>query len=181
MTDKEIIEIDGINVLKCEHYQYKSLKDCEMRYPESGDCEIGLLNYLFDGNLDMEKSCKDNPNCYFKQLARKTQECEQIKEKYEALKLENEEGYEIVAELKHECEELKKKCNIYTCGICGNKEDCNKLYKTLAEIKEIAENMNNECFYDDFDCKDCDMQNGCTYFNKKQILQKISECEVTND
>lgn len=44
----------------------------------------------------------------YKQLARKTQECEQIKEKYEALKLENQEGYEIVAELKHECEELKK-------------------------------------------------------------------------
>ena len=111
MTDKEIIEIDGINVLECEHYQYKSLKDCEMRYPESGDCEIGLLNYLFDGNLDMEKLCKDNPNCDFKQLARKTQECEQIKEKYEALKLENQEGYEIVAELKHECEELKKELN----------------------------------------------------------------------
>lgn len=36
------------------------------------------------------------------------QECEQIKEKYEALKLENEEGYEIADELKQECEELKK-------------------------------------------------------------------------
>ena len=81
MTDKEIIEIDGINVLECEHYQYKSLKDCEMRYPESGDCEIGLINYLFNGNLDMEKLCVDNPNCYFKQLARKTQECEGLKEK----------------------------------------------------------------------------------------------------
>lgn len=43
--------------------------------------------------------------------------------------------------LEKECEELKKKCNIYTCGICGNKEDCNKLYKTLAEIKEIAESQ----------------------------------------
>ena len=53
-----------------------------------------------------------------------------------------------------------------------------KLSKTLAKIKEIAENMNKECFYDDFDCMNCDMQNGCTYFNKKQILQKISECEV---
>lgn len=46
---------------------------------------------------------------YKEQLARKTQEYEQIKEKYEALKLENQEGYEIVAELKHECEELKEK------------------------------------------------------------------------
>lgn len=37
------------------------------------------------------------------------QECEELKEKYEALKLENQEGYEIVAELKQECEELKGK------------------------------------------------------------------------
>ena len=113
------------------------------------------------------------------QLARKTQECESLKEEIEVLKdnfdTATRDCNELIEELKQECEELKKKCNIYTCGICGNKEDCNKLYKTLAEIKEIAENMNNECFYDDFDCKDCDMQNGCTYFNKKQILQKISE------
>ena len=52
-------------------------------------------------------------NCYYKQLKAKEQECE----------------------------ELKKKCNIYTCGICGNKEDCNKIYKTLTEIKEIAERI----------------------------------------
>ena len=60
-----------------------------------------------DGNLHSKLRCEDNTNCYFKQLARKTQECEKIKEKYEALKLENQEGYEIVAELKQECEELK--------------------------------------------------------------------------
>mgnify|MGYP001556517616 CR=1 FL=1 len=73
MIDKEEIIIDGVDVLECKHYEYKSLKDCEMRYPESGDCEIGLLNYLFNGNLDIEKHCKDNPNCYFKQLQRKEQ------------------------------------------------------------------------------------------------------------
>ena len=54
--------------------------------------------------------CDDNCQIYEddKQLSHKTQECEQIKEKYEALKLENQEGYEIVAELKHEYEGLKK-------------------------------------------------------------------------
>ena len=44
----------------------------------------------------------------------------------------------------------------------------------LTEIKEITEDMNNECFYDDFECKDCDMKNGCTYHRKIEILQKIS-------
>ena len=56
----------------------------------------------------------------------------------------------------------------------------NKYKVILTEIKEIAKNMNKECFYDDFVCMNCDMQNGCTYFNKKQTLQKIDECEVEN-
>ena len=89
-----------------------------------------------------------------------------------------------------ECEELKKTI-MYKCPQCGDEylnpigaslyEENNKLKQILTGIKEIAKNMNNECFYDDFDCKDCDMKNGCTYFNKKQILQKISECEVENE
>ena len=54
-------------------------------------------------------------------------------------------------------------------------QECKNLKQTLTEIKEISKNMNEECFYDDFDCMNCDMQNGCTYFNKKQILQKIRE------
>ena len=81
MADKEQIMIDGVNVSKCKYLPY---------------CN------------DKQGNCAFEPNCYFKQLARKTHECEELKEKYEALKLENQEGYEIVAELKHECEEQKK-------------------------------------------------------------------------
>ena len=65
-----------------------------------------------------------------------------------------------------ECEELKKKCNIYTCGICGNKEDCNKLYKTLTEIKEIAR---VGAFYWKHYKEESKRYN--------EILQKISEVE----
>lgn len=59
-------------------------------------------------------------------------------------------------------------------------QECKNLKQTLTEIKEISKNMNEECFYDDFDCMNCDMQNACTYINKKQILQKIKECEGNN-
>ena len=56
------------------------------------------------------------------------------------------------------------------------KEKENQRYEqTLTEIKEIAENMNSECFYSDFDCKDCDMKNGCIHQGRLKILQKISE------
>ena len=72
---------------------------------------------------------------------------------------------------------MKKKCNIYTCGICGNKEDCNKLYKTLTEIKEIAELFCNAC--QEFEPEK--RGRNCMYCNYGKILQKISECEVNND
>lgn len=101
MTDKQII-IDNIDVSGCSN-----LYDIE-------DC------ICIDNGI--EEYCKDNPNCYYKQLKRKEQ--------------------------------------------------------TLINIKELAGKMNEECFYTDFDCKDCDMKNGCTYFNKKQILQKISEANL---
>ena len=85
MTDKQII-IDYKNL--CENYSK----------------EVGCYN-TFDGSCIKEQ-------CFTYRLLQllqaKEQECEQIKEKYEALKLENQEGYEIVAELKHEYEGLKK-------------------------------------------------------------------------
>lgn len=160
--DKEQIMIDGVDV-----------KNCRRR--------IGKNNYC----RYFKRLCSENNfNCVWKQLARKTQECEQIKEKYEALKLENQEGYEIVTELKHECEELKKqlmqKDEINTffntpiegwssdpCGIC-------KYKNCLTEIKEIAE--------ENIRIADLEGLNGVYRRGlAKQIIQKISECEVNND
>ena len=141
MTDKEIIEIDGINVLECEHYQYKSLKDCEMRYPESGDCEIGLLNYLFDGNLDMEKLCKDNPNCYYKQLQKEKFENlnnRQMVESAENLIYENSELYKNLKEKEQECEQIKEK---YEALKLENQEG----YEIVAELKHECEELKEEC------------------------------------
>lgn len=136
------IIIDGVDVSKCRYF----LKDTEGQDYNTdefvkGCCEAkgSCIGYEFAGY----GLCRGDKDCYFKQLARKTQiineieevikpyqepieldalslvgaiksilerktqECEQIKEKYEALKLENQEGYEIVDELKQECERLK--------------------------------------------------------------------------
>ena len=54
MTDKQMI--DGIDVNKCQHY---------------GKCSTYC--YIVD------ELCSDNPNCYYKQLKRKEQECEELK------------------------------------------------------------------------------------------------------
>lgn len=63
-------------------------------------------------NLSKElcKICGFEPNCYFKQLARKTQECDQKDERIIELTKE-------ALSLKQECEELKKKLRELEGGI----------------------------------------------------------------
>ena len=61
MTDKQII-IDGVDVSKCEHNYDKKLG------------EYSACN-LYPPPLN----CKRHPNCLFKQLARKTQECVKLR------------------------------------------------------------------------------------------------------
>lgn len=191
---KEQIMIDGVNVSECKHYEYKSLKDCEMRYPESGDCEIGLLNYLFNGNLDIEKYCKDNPNCYFKQLARKTQLS--IKQSKELIRLRKELQESTVKNrnLKQECEELKKEIinknekikelrfsvsDLTNRLCCLNAEKSFRivdLEQTLDGIeKELKEDIyceNQECGCDDFE--------ECLKCTKEHILDIINKAKGKN-
>lgn len=67
MTDKEQITIDGVDVSKCKYF-------------EDGEC--GCEYYLRYGyEITMYDRCEEYPNCDFKQLARKTQECEELQEK----------------------------------------------------------------------------------------------------
>lgn len=111
MTDKQII-IDSIDVSKCKYFDYY-YKECKAEYYTRYGYEIVKCD-----------SCKDNPNCYYKQLKRKEQECEKLKQ-------------------------------------------------TLTEIKEIAKNtiknVSDRC-----------IETTPMYSVHKQILQKISKCEVEN-
>lgn len=61
MTDKEKI-IDGIDVSECCW--------CDSESDTEPYCRIN------DGE---DLNCEENPNCYFKQLKRKEQECEELK------------------------------------------------------------------------------------------------------
>lgn len=62
MTDKEQIMIDGVDVSECFHYINNKEYTCRLNHTP--------FHY---------RHCEENPNCYFKQLARKTQECEELK------------------------------------------------------------------------------------------------------
>ena len=67
MTDKEQIIIDGVDVRKCEY-----LKES--------------FTGLICADCNKSNDCSKSPNCYFKQLVRKTQECEELKNKIKKLR-----------------------------------------------------------------------------------------------
>lgn len=141
MTDKQII-IDGVDVSGCEK-QGETIAGITCGNGE----RIRLANEI----ITKHKLCKDNPNCVYKQLKRKEQECEKLKEAIDGL--------------------LKIQYQLA--------DSCTKYEQTLAEIKEMLKEIcMEECSFDwnktsKKHCGDCDCRYG-------QILQKISEVEDAN-
>ena len=148
MTDKEQIIIDGINVSKCCYvidYDPPEWQGTWGGAIHKGACRV------------YSKDCKYNPNCYFKQLARKTAECEELKER-----------------LVRTEEDVK-----YQCVDCMNVKS-DRYRKALEEIEELVKSLNENrmCFYDDVnDCSNCDMNTDCNYLRKFKILDIISKAK----
>ena len=170
MTDKEQIIIHEIDVSKCK---YHNNGWCEL--PESTD----------DAR---NKPCGDMTlfDCYYKQLVNKTQEFEQLEEKYEALKLENEEGYEIVAELKHECKEQEDKIKKLRKNLALEIESTDRYRKALEEIEELIVPVANKnpvynCWELLNKCDKCKSKKDCgaqsPYYVAKQILDIINKAK----
>ena len=90
MTDKQII-IDGVPVQDCCYFDYENDGYEDSCYIHQNECSA--------------------QNCYYKQLKRKEQECEELKEAIDRL--------------------LKIQYQLA--------DSCNKYVQTLTEIKEIAE------------------------------------------
>ena len=182
MTDKQII-IDGVDVSGC----------CCI---ENGYC-LWIKKYYETG---LTPKCEQVKDCYYKQLKAKEQECERLKKK---LMQKSEvdmffntplEGWSNdpcgICPYKAENETYKKMLEDEDVQLAlteirsgerhlwYNKAD--KLSKTLTEIKEIAEKIDDSggCAYGDYDCDNCsslDQKTICTYKVKKILLQKISE------
>ena len=75
MTDKEII-IDGVDVSECE------------KLGETIDgitCGLGKRIRFANEIITKHNLCKNNPNCRYKQLKRKEQECEELKKRNKRL------------------------------------------------------------------------------------------------
>lgn len=94
MTDKEQMIIDGVDVSKCDFYD-KDKRYCltlkmNTRGFKNPSCFSGdFQQCIQDSKTCPNTFCHNNPNCYFKQLARKTQECK--KKKYYLNKIRQDE------------------------------------------------------------------------------------------
>ena len=150
MTDKQIV-IDGVDVSGCKKYEHEIIR-----------CNATLKNMCFCGGRCTDKK---NADCYYKQLKRKEQECEELKRELQAQrdftaheqKLIYCVAYDETCKTGNDCK--REKC-IFKDNI--------KLKQTITEIKEITETCS---FTDSIEL----------LLNRiKQILQKISECEVEN-
>lgn len=106
--DKEII-IDGVDVIRCKNY---------LDYTDKYDCKLG-------------RYCKLNPNCYFKQLQRKEQECEELKAQRDT--------YINLTHIYKDLSKGRKDTKSVTNYIKGLETKLNKYKQALNEIKEVFE------------------------------------------
>ena len=77
MTDKQII-IDGVDVSGCNCFIEKMNFPNNLEggyYNQNNLCECGV-----QGVESYPFFCRNNPNCHYKQLKRKGQECEELKQ-----------------------------------------------------------------------------------------------------
>jgi hypothetical protein len=177
MTDKQII-IDGVDVSECGCIiqDYQRANNIEGRYEHIKNvCELGERSAEYYNLF-----CKDNSNCYYKQLKRKEQECEELKKQRQADKGLITSTGKINHQLLQEYDELKTendeciKDNEYLKTIIKDfTQEVVKLKQTLTEIKEIAI-TGLEGFCPKCSRKECE-DNNCIETAIRDILQKISE------
>ena len=136
MTDKQII-IDGVDVSGCNYYQYSM---CTATKDNYGDCSFYCKDYEMN-------------YCYYKQLKRKEQECEELRQYHN----------KCCIEFENEKQELLERYNqvsrdFYNGKYC-NKENCSLLKAKEQECEEFKKEL--EVIYDD--CKGCPTCNEALY------------------
>ena len=152
--DKQII-IDGVDVSGCQFYSEKlsTMKGTGFISvaKSNGFCTHnirGLDNSsCYDAHIEYAR-CKNN-NCYYKQLKRKEQKCEELKKEldfqksmYECARADEEDKFEEILELKQTLAEIKKLVekefyrHIACCEFCANSNDCLN-QKIIEKINEV--------------------------------------------
>ena len=121
MTDKEQIIIDGIDV-----------SGCILRRRKEPNCTVcnGYSSKVF------EFDCSDFKNCYFKQLARKTQECEEKERIIKNQRKEIRKHRRKLKELKNKLRTLDEETTTVeiTEAEFAEYQSCKKQFEELIEV-----------------------------------------------
>lgn len=111
-------------------------------YYTDGECNICGMGT--DGEDTFCKYCKDNPNCYYKQLAELKAENERLKEEIKEVKKYQykQEYLDKEIEIRDNLSEKFRKEALSWANIANDyQKDKTKLEQTLQEIKTIAEEL----------------------------------------
>lgn len=112
MTEKKSIIIDNIDVSKCGYFNNTDECYCEECCSEFG-CAI----------------CNDRPNCYFKQLEQKINECEKLQQECEKLEYHKNVILEHSRYYKNNCKRYKKEI--------GKLTEANETYKKMLDNPKV--------------------------------------------
>lgn len=132
MADKQII-IDDVDIAGCE-FAVKPINDNRIKC----HCAKGLLQLVkMQEQPESIKSglCENNPDCYFKQLSRKTQEYEEFKDKIKYM----EEYIKTVENARDELERENKFLKEENAEIRKYKYEQDFLQQQLDQLKASKE------------------------------------------
>lgn len=174
MTDKEQIIIDGVDVSECAIYRSSQTRTL---------CCSGIY-------------CKEQQfyNCYFKQLKRKEQECEDLKEKNALLESQmaiKDEYREMSENLKAEEKFLKQCCQKageelakHSFEYDGKEKnlvvqamELNEKYEKLENaLEEIEQELKEDIYCESQECG-CDDYEECLRCTKNIILDIVNKAK----
>ena len=164
MTDKQIID-------DCIHLdEWKHCDICEKLIKTKDGANGKKREHLL---TEEDLRCDFYPNCYYKQLQAKEQECEELNE--ELYYWVNGEYCDNECNVVKELDQLKAENDLFRTCHDNEQAKRRKLEQTLTEIKEICNN--NDELKGDFNLVDCDKYKLGKHNLANRILQKISECE----
>ena len=130
MNEQKII-INNVDVSECEFFE-----ECEIKIDDS-EC-LAHSRHFYEGTF--YDCCAEHPDCYYKQLKRKEQECEQLRNKLnssiERMNAQNEKLHNEIQTIKQQMKTILMVSNNgkYRPVKNSTKEQC---YQVLGNIQEL--------------------------------------------
>ena len=165
MTNKVII--DGVDVRKCGFF-----------HPEYDEyCHIALA---FSEDYGECMECKDNPDCYYKQLQRLEAENEELKNKIfdEGLRRKTCKYYKQVCSENTQLIRLDEDLKVWQANAISHEQKEIEYKQALEKIEELCKMNCENCQYNpnwnNQDCE-CEFTDECEEIKIKDIINKINE------